>query len=68
MWWQQKWFWALVVTTLINIGQYFLTNHFIPQYDVLITVLIGILQIIEAQLVAVNVVTQRISKMLGKPN
>jgi hypothetical protein len=41
-----KFFWINLIAVLINLGQYLFGMHFWPQYDLLITVIIGSLQVI----------------------
>jgi hypothetical protein len=42
----QKVVWLNILTLLVNLGQYFLTNSLFPKWAVPITIAIGVIQII----------------------
>ena len=65
-WWKQPKFYLNIIGLLVNIGQYFLTNHYLPQYAVYITIIIGVLQIV-SNTIAAMVQNDSIKAMLTTP-
>jgi hypothetical protein len=56
--WKSKFFWLNIIGLIINIGQYFITNNLAPNYTILITSIIGILQIIANSLAGLSLSNQ----------
>lgn len=55
---KSKFFWINLLGLLVNVGQYFLTNNLAPDYTMLITTIIGVLQVIANSVAGIAVASQ----------
>lgn len=57
-WLKSRFFWINLIAILVNIGQYFLTENILPEYTMLITTIIGGLQIISNAIAGMSLSNQ----------
>jgi hypothetical protein len=52
--WKSKFFWINLIPIVINVIQYVITNNLLPDYTLLFTTIIGLLQVILNAIVGIK--------------